>query len=701
MGLTYQSSKREAFVDLFDIQKEDGEYAIALAGNPNTGKSTVFNALTGLHQHTGNWPGKTVVNARGNFNYKGQDYILVDLPGTYSLFASSEEEIVARDYICFGNPDAVIVVADATCLERNLNLLLQVMELSDKVVLCINLIDEAKKKGIHIDVEGLKKELSIPIVLTSAREGIGLDQLQKEISSLVRTSVQSSNKKTYYSDDIEEKVEQIESQLEVLPLNKRWLSLRILDSDLFFIESLKEYIPEESYKNIEAIWKSIHIDKGATREFINNHNFKYIEFLVDKYVKSSKNIHERDMKIDNIITSKKYGIPIMILCLGIVFWITIVGSNYPSQALSKILFGFQNHLSAFLISINVSSWLRNLLLDGVYKTTAWVVSVMLPPMAIFFPLFTILEDLGFLPRVAFNLDHLFKKASAHGKQCLTMCMGFGCNAAGVIGCRIIESPRERVIAIITNNFVPCNGRFPTLIAISVMFFTLSSGEGIINSLITTLSLTAIILLGIIITLLVSYVLSKTLLKGVPSTFTLELPPYRIPKIGRVLYSSLIDRTIFVLKRALLVAIPTGAAIWILANISIGNVPILQILSGILDPLGQLIGLDGVILLAFILGMPANEIVLPIILMAYLNAGSLMDYESLSSLRDIFLANNWTLLTALNTMLFSLLHWPCSSTLWTIKKETGSLKWTVLAFMIPTVIAFGVCFITASVYRLLF
>ncbi len=701
MGLTYQSSKREAFVDLFDIQKEDGEYAIALAGNPNTGKSTVFNALTGLHQHTGNWPGKTVVNARGNFNYKDQDYILVDLPGTYSLFASSEEEIVARDYICFGNPDAVIVVADATCLERNLNLLLQVMELSNKVVLCINLIDEAKKKGIHIDVEGLKKELSIPIVLTSAREGIGLDSLQKELSSLVCASLESSKKKIYYSDEIEEKVQQIESQLEVLPLNKRWISLRILDSDLFFIESLKDYIPEESYKNIEAIWKSIHIDKSATREFINNHHFQYIEFLVDKYVKSSKNIHERDMKIDNIITSKKYGIPIMILCLGIVFWITIVGSNYPSQALSKILFGFQDHLSALLISINVSPWLRNLLLDGVYKTTAWVVSVMLPPMAIFFPLFTILEDLGFLPRVAFNLDHLFKKAYAHGKQCLTMCMGFGCNAAGVIGCRIIESPRERVIAIITNNFVPCNGRFPTLIAISVMFFTVSSEDGFISSLITTLSLTSIILLGIIITLLVSYGLSKTLLKGVPSTFTLELPPYRIPKIGRVLYSSLIDRTIFVLKRAILVAIPTGAAIWILANITIGNIPILQILSGYLDPLGQLIGLDGIILLAFILGMPANEIVLPIILMAYLNAGSLMDYESLSSLRDIFVANNWTLLTALNTMLFSLLHWPCSSTLWTIKKETGSLKWTVLAFMIPTVIAFVVCFVTASVYRLLF
>ena len=701
MGLTYQSSKTEAFVDLFDIQRKGGEYIIALAGNPNTGKSTVFNALTGLHQHTGNWPGKTVVNARGNFKYKNQDYVLVDLPGTYSLFASSEEERVARDYVCFGNPDAVIVVADATCLERNLNLLLQVMELSDNVVLCINLIDEAKKKGIHIDVEGLKEELSIPIVLTSAREGVGLDQLQEEISYLVTALSQSSKKSLSYTDEIEEKVAQIEGQLGDLPLNKRWISLRILDSELPFIESLKDYISQESYQEIEEIWKFIHIDKATTREVINNSNFQYIESLVEKYVKSSKNIHKRDMKIDNIITSKRYGIPIMILCLGLVFWITIVGANYPSQALSKLLLGFQNHISDFLVSINVAPWVIELLIGGIYKTTAWVISVMLPPMAIFFPLFTILEDLGFLPRVAFNMDHLFKKACAHGKQCLTMCMGFGCNAAGVIGCRIIESPRERIIAIVTNNFVPCNGRFPTLIAISAMFFTTSSGEGIVSSLITTLSLTTIILLGIIITLLVSYGLSKTLLKGVPSTFTLELPPYRIPKIRRVLYSSLIDRTIFVLRRAVLVAIPTGALIWILANINIGNVPLLQIISGYLDPLGQLIGLDGVILLAFILGMPANEIVLPIILMAYMNAGSLMDYESLSSLRDIFLSNNWTLLTALNTMLFSLLHWPCSSALWTIKKETGSLKWTILAFIIPTVIAFGVCFITSSLYRLAF
>ena len=702
LGLTYQSTKADAFVDVFDIEREDGEYVIALAGNPNTGKSTVFNALTGLHQHTGNWPGKTVVNARGKYKYKDQNYILVDLPGTYSIFASSEEEIIARDYICFGQPDAVVVVTDATCLERNLNLVLQVMELTDNVILCINLIDEANKKGIHINVEGLKKELSIPVVLTSARDGIGLKDLQREVSTLLTTNKNNKRKIVRYSHEIEEEIKQIEKQLGDLPLSKRWVSLRILDHDLPFLHSLKPYIGNESYKNIENIWKSLSLDREKTRETINDNNFQYIEFLVNTYVKSSEDTHQRDIKIDNIITSKKYGIPLMLFCLGVVFWITIQGANYPSQVIFDILFRVKDYLDALFISLGITPWIRKFLIEGVYKTTAWVVSVMLPPMAIFFPIFTILEDLGFLPRVAFNLDHLFKKACAHGKQCLTMCMGFGCNAAGVIGCRIIESPRERMIAIITNNFVPCNGRFPTLIAISAVFFAAFSNNSFISSLITALSLTLMVLIGVVITLFVSYALSKTLLKGVPSTFTLELPPYRIPKIGRVLYTSLIDRTTFVLKRAVMVAVPAGGIIWILANIhTAAGTSLLHVISSFLDPLGQSIGLDGIILLAFILGLPANEIVLPIMLMAYLSQGSLLDFNSFDALRETLIQNNWTALTALNTMLFSLLHWPCATTLWTIKKETGSIKWTALSFLIPTAIAFGVCFLTTTLYHLIF
>lgn len=388
----------------------------------------------------------------------------------------------------------------------------------------------------------------------------------------------------------------------------------------------------------------------------------------------------------------------MLLLLGIVFWLTIEGANYPSQLLSDILFSFQDKLTELFNFLGAPDWLHGILVLGLYRTLAWVIAVMLPPMAIFFPLFTLLEDSGYLPRIAFNLDHMFKKCCAHGKQCLTMCMGFGCNAAGVIGCRIIESPRERLIAIITNNFVPCNGRFPTLIAIATVFFAVTSNNTI-NNIIPSLSITFMVILGIAMTLFVSFILSKTLLKGIPSTFTLELPPYRKPQIGRVLYTSIIDRTIFVLSRAVLVAAPAGAITWILANIYIGDLSIISHIANFLQPLGNAIGLDGFILLAFLVGLPANEIVLPVLLMAYLATGTLTDFSSIESLREILINNNWTLLTALNTMLFSLLHWPCSTTLWTIKKETGSIKWTILSFIIPTAIAFLVCFLTASVYRL--
>ena len=389
----------------------------------------------------------------------------------------------------------------------------------------------------------------------------------------------------------------------------------------------------------------------------------------------------------------------MLLLLGLVFWITIQGANIPSQMLASLLFGLQDRLSALFVQSGVPAILNSILLDGIYRTLAWVISVMLPPMAIFFPLFTFLEDLGYLPRIAFNMDHMFKRACAHGKQCLTMCMGFGCNAAGVIGCRIIDSPRERVIAIITNNFVPCNGRFPTIIVVSSAFFAVYSNS-YVNSLIPALFITLMVLLGIAVTLLVSYILSKTLLKGVPSTFTLELPPYRVPKIGRLLYTSVVDRTIFVLSRAAVIAAPAGAVTWLLANIYIGDLSILSHAAAFLDPVAQIIGLDGIILMAFIMGIPANEIVLPVMLMAYLSTGTLTDFESVDYLRTIFTNNGWTPLTALNVMLFSLLHWPCSTTLWTIKKETGSIKWTLLSFLIPTAIAFTVCFVTASIYNLI-
>ncbi|MGL4772739.1 MAG: nucleoside recognition domain-containing protein, partial [Clostridium sp.] len=407
----------------------------------------------------------------------------------------------------------------------------------------------------------------------------------------------------------------------------------------------------------------------------------------------------RDKNIDDIVTSRIWGIPIMITLLAIVLWITITGANYPSQALSNILFGFQEVLTNLFNFLNVPDWIHGVLVLGVYRTLAWVVSVMLPPMAIFFPLFTLLEDSGYLPRIAFNMDHMFKKCCAHGKQCLTMCMGFGCNAAGVIGCRIIESPRERILAIITNNFVPCNGRFPTLITIATVFFAVSSSEAE-NSFMSALAVTVMVIFGVVVTLVVSYILSKTLLKGVPSTFTLELPPYRKPQIGRVLYSSIIDRTLFVLQRAIVVAAPAGAVTWILANVYIGDLSIIAYISNLLAPIGNAIGLDGFILMAFIVGLPANEIVLPVLLMAYLSTGSLTDFSSVESLREVLVSHGWTSLTALNTMLFSILHWPCSTTLMTINKESGSKKWTIISFILPTAIAFFVCFITKMIWNFL-
>lgn len=391
-----------------------------------------------------------------------------------------------------------------------------------------------------------------------------------------------------------------------------------------------------------------------------------------------------DKRLDDILTSRLTGFPIMILLLAGVFWLTIEGSNLPSEMIANFLFAIEDKITLAFNYFNAPEWLHGILVLGIYRGLAWVISVMLPPMAIFFPIFSLLEDLGYLPRIAFNLDNLFRKSGTHGKQALTMSMGFGCNAAGVVACRIIDSPRERLIAIITNNFVPCNGRFPILIAMSIIF--IGSFSLRYSSIVASLSVVALVLVGVFATLLVSKILSETVLKGVPSSFALELPPYRKPQIGRILVRSLLDRTIFVLGRAIMVATPAGAVTWLVANIYIGDMSVLNHIAAFLDPFGQLLGLDGFILMAFILGLPANEIVLPILIMSYMSQGAMLEFDTLNALRDLLLKNGWNIVTGINFMLFSLFHFPCATTLLTIKKETNSTKWTVFTFVITTLSA---------------
>ncbi len=449
---------------------------------------------------------------------------------------------------------------------------------------------------------------------------------------------------------------------------------------------------------LEAKAQILRNQLGLVRDQVVKNIYQQAQEIAGNVVTIQNKKQDLDRKIDNIVTSKIIGYPLMIALLSLVFWLTISGANVPSEMIANVLFGLQDRLTEFFVWAGAPAWLHGVMVLGMYRGLAWVVSVMLPPMAIFFPLFTFLEDLGYLPRIAFNLDKLFKKAGAHGKQVLTMCMGFGCNAAGIIACRIIESPRERLIAILTNNFVPCNGRFPTLIALAAVFMgAFVSGY---NSFAASALVAGVVVVGILVTLAVSWVLSKTLLKGVPSTFTLELPPYRLPKIGSLLIRSVLDRTLFVLMRAVVVAAPAGALTWVLANIYIGDLSILGHMAGWLQGFGHLIGLDGFIVLAFLLGLPANEIVVPILIMSYLSQGAMVELDSIDALRQLFISHGWTWLTAFNMILFSLLHFPCATTLLTIRKETQSAKWTLLAAIIPTGVAIMVCLLITQLVRAL-
>lgn len=648
---------------------------VALAGNPNVGKSTVFNELTGSCQHTGNWTGKTVDLAKDSFYYKFNDYTLYDLPGTYSLVASSMEEVVSRDYIESLDYDCLVCVVDATNFERNLNLVLQIAEVTDKIVVLLNLCDEAKKRNITINTKLFSEMIGLPVVSATARSGKGINDLLEEIHLIVTGATERKVNKITYVNPIEQALHSLE--FVGVP---RCKAIRILEDGV----EPEDYKEKEAYIKAKNILGRFNLDGDNFTESLTSSIYQRSKLITRTVVKKTPSkAEERDKKLDKLLMGKYTAIPSMLVIFGIVLWITMAGSNYPSAMLQDLFSNFEIWLAGVMTSVGISETVISLLVFGILRVLLWVVAVMLPPMAIFFPLFAILEDFGLLPRIAFNLDPCFQSCGACGKQALTTCMGYGCNAVGVTGARIIDSPRERIIAIVTNSLSPCNGRFPLLIAIIAMFFSK-------NTFVSTIILLSFIAFSMVMTLVSSQVLTKTVLKGESSSFVLELPPYRKPKFLKIIWQAVKEKILLVLFRAVIVAAPAGLIIWVLANTYHGDSTLLSIVANFLDPFGRFLGLDGVILLGFILGFPANEIVIPIILMAYLSTGEITDYSSLDSLRQILVDNGWTVVTALCTCIFSMFHFPCSTTLLTIWQETKSAKWTFMSVAVPLVVGIILC-----------
>ena len=670
---------------------------IALAGNPNVGKSTVFNALTGLHQHTGNWSGKTVGTAEGRFRRGKKEIRLVDLPGAYSLTADSAEEEVARDFLCFEHPDAAVVICDACCLERNLIFAIQVAQIIPKTMLCVNMMDEARHRGIKIDLDALSKETGIPAVGVSAARYEGLDELEENMIKLVEGRLHTVFIPVRYPKAIENATESLAPVLaRKYGIKAVFPVIKLIENEHGFVSAFERRFGEiaSDPELTGAIGKAARImrDGGITKKNVSDRVaacavLRAEEICLSAVDASEQKAVRRDGKIDSVLTGGIWGIPVMLLLFAGIFWITVSGANYPSQWIASGFAIAEEWLCKGLSAINAPPVLADIIVNGVWRVLSWVVSVMLPPMAIFFPLFTLLEDLGYLPRVAFNLDRSFKAAGACGKQALTMCMGLGCGAVGVTGARIIDSPRERLIAIITNCFVPCNGRFPAIIAIVSMFLTSGSR---FSSLISALIMTGAISLSVLMTLVVSRILSKTVLKGVPASFTLELPPYRIPRIGKVILRSVLDRTLVVLGRAVVVALPAGIIIWACSNINIGQETVLKTVATAIDPFARLFGMDGNVLFGFILALPANEIALPIMAMGY-SGGALAEISSLETTAALFYANGFGTVNAICTLVFILFHWPCATTILTIWKETKSIKWTVLSVIVPLLTGLSLCF----------
>ncbi len=706
MGLTAQSTGK-----ILSSHKKappsfpnaEGLPLLVLAGSPNVGKSTVFNALTGLHQHTGNWTGKTVSTAVGRVRIGNERLLLADVPGTYSLNAHSEEEAVARDFICFGKHDGVIVVCDALCLKRNLAQVLRILEYTPRVTVCVNLIDRAEKKNVRYDLDALSGALGVPVVGCCAKTKKGLNELIKQAIGRAKCEkCRCNDAALHYSEPLEQAIasvaEAVEHTVADASFPSRFAAVRLLCGDTELLERLETHaacrfseeitveravaeqralLAKNGFSSGEAIADAVGEDVARRAE----------EICRSVCLSDGKAYSETDKRLDRLFMGRFTAFPILILFLAAILWLTVVGANYPSAFLSAHLPMLEQPLYELLGKIGLPSVLCDMLAFGAYRVTAWVVSVMLPPMAIFFPLFTLLEDMGFLPRVAFNLDGCFRRCRACGKQALTMCMGFGCNAAGVVGCRIIDSPREKLVAVLTNVFVPCNGRFPLFITLlSLFFFADVPGR----SLWTALAALGFVFLGVAATFAASYLLTGTVLKGEASAFTLELPPYRMPQVGRVLVRSFSDRTLFVLGRAVLSAAPAGVLIWILGHVTVGGAALLTHFTAFLDPFARCFGMDGVILAAFLLALPANEIVLPVAVMAYMQSSQLTAVGD-GALVAVLSSNGWTAETVICVLLFSLMHFPCATTLLTIRKETGSIRRTLFAALLPTVFGLASCF----------